>query len=143
MCGLAYNGQFVGWFGRCRMCAWDDAEFIMCCATNSGSDDDGVVDCYGYTVLQCVNVPAEGGGEGEQHDLIQVRNPWRNLGLKFGEGGLQWGHGGPGWAEHPEVKVALNPDAEIRSVSFYRTIVAPGTVLLLSAMIRTDVICSL
>lgn len=58
-----------------RMCAWDDAGYIIAAGTRPGSDTnstDGIVDGHAYTVLDCENDVC--GHEGI--DLIKVRNPW-------------------------------------------------------------------
>ena len=57
-----------------RMCAWDDANFILGAGTKSGSDrnkTDGIVDGHAYSVLTCRDSVA-----GTEIDLIKVRNPW-------------------------------------------------------------------
>jgi len=87
------------------MCEWDDANYIMAAGTKDGTDTaetDGIVDGHAYTVLECVNDVA-----GTDFDLIKVRNPWGRGEFSSGF----WDDDGPGWAEHPEVKAALNPVA--------------------------------
>lgn len=75
-----------------RMCAWEDANYMMAAATRDGSDTqdhEGVVDGHGmlismhchcllvlfmftaYTILDVQNDVA-----GTTFDLIKVRNPW-------------------------------------------------------------------
>lgn len=86
-----------------RMCAWEDANYIMACGTRPGSnseDQDGIVDGHAYTVLRVV----ENAG-GTDFDLVQVRNPWHQGEFTSG----MWDDDGPGWEEYPEVKDALNP----------------------------------
>ena len=86
-----------------RMCAWDDADYIMGCGTKAGSDSettDGIVDGHAYSVLRCVNDVA-----GTEHDLIKVRNPWGKGEFESG----MWDDDGPGWDQFPEVKAELQP----------------------------------
>jgi hypothetical protein len=88
-----------------RMCAWDDANYILGCGTKEGSDTettDGIVDGHGYSVLTCVQAVA---GTSTRFNLVKVRNP-------HGKGEFEtgvWDDDGPGWSEHPEVKEALQP----------------------------------
>ena len=84
-----------------RLCAWDDADYIIGCGTKAGSDTEsteGIVDGHAYSVLQC---KADVAGSG--HDLLQVRNPWGSGEFESGE----WDDDGPGWEQHPEVAEAL------------------------------------
>merc|ERR1719210_1874748 len=88
-----------------KLCAWDDANFIMGCGTKAGSDSedtDGIVDGHAYTILECVNDVA-----GTEFDMIKVRNPWGSGEFKSGK----WDDDGPGWDQYPQVKAALNPIA--------------------------------
>eukprot|EP00656_Telonema_subtile_P049254 TRINITY_DN6077_c0_g4_i6.p1 TRINITY_DN6077_c0_g4~~TRINITY_DN6077_c0_g4_i6.p1 ORF type:complete len:525 (-),score=118.49 TRINITY_DN6077_c0_g4_i6:156-1730(-) len=88
-----------------RMCAWDDAGFVMGAGTRAGSDTEdheGIVDGHAYTILDCVNDVAD-----TEFDLIKVRNPWGRGEFKSGK----WDDDGPGWTEFPQVKAALNPVA--------------------------------
>ena len=51
-----------------RMCAWDDANFIMCAGTKAGSDKndtDGIVDGHAYTILDCID-----NAGGTQFDMV-------------------------------------------------------------------------
>jgi len=57
-----------------KLCAWDDANYIMAAGTKAGSDQqktDGLVDGHAYSLLECVNDVA-----GTDVDLIKMRNPW-------------------------------------------------------------------
>merc|ERR1712176_1293546 len=86
-----------------RMCAWDDANFIMACGTKAGSDSnttDGIVDGHAYTILECID-----NAGGTEFDLIKVRNPWGSGEFKSGK----WDDDGPGWKQYPQVKAALRP----------------------------------
>ena len=86
-----------------RMCAWDDANFVVAAGTKAGSDTqatDGIVDGHAYTVLECVNDVA-----GTDVDLIKMRNPWGKGELENGE----FDDDGPGWAKYPQVKAFLKP----------------------------------
>ena len=97
-----------------RMCAWDDANFIMATeshlAANQQSlqlmdsceiaEEDGIIDDHCYTVIAAVNDVAD-----TEFDLLQVRNPW---GTKEIESGM-WDDDGPGWDEYPHVKEAIAP----------------------------------
>jgi len=95
--GLSENELFE------RMCAWDDAGFVMAAGTRQGSDSqhhEGIVDGHAYTILDCENDVA-----GTEFDLIKVRNPWGRKEFVSG----RWDDDGPGWEKYPEVKAALNP----------------------------------
>jgi len=86
-----------------RMCAWDDADFVVCCGTKAGRDSeatDGIVDGHAYTVLACWDNVA-----GTGMNLLKVRNPWGKGEFKSGE----WDDDGDGWNTYPAVKEALNP----------------------------------
>ena len=88
-----------------RMCAWDDANYILAAGSKAGSDTemtDGVVDGHAYSVIDCINDVA-----GTDVDLIKMRNPW-------GKGELEQGlfdDDGAGWDRYPEIKAELNPVA--------------------------------
>merc|ERR1719201_2088958 len=80
-----------------KMCAWDQANFIMGAGTRSGSDTemtDGIVDGHAYTVLSCIK---NAGGTGI--DMVKMRNPWGSQ--EFEKGG--WVDGGPNWKKYPKV----------------------------------------
>ena len=84
-----------------RLCAWDDADYILGCGTKAGSDTedtDGIVDGHAYSVLQCLSDVAGSG-----NDLVQVRNPWGSGEFESGE----WDDDGPGWEQNPEVAQLL------------------------------------
>lgn len=86
-----------------RMCAWEDANFILCAGTKSGSDTeqtDGIVDGHCYSILACID-----NAGGADIDMIKMRNPWGTQ--EFSAGG--WGDGGPKWALYPKVKKACKP----------------------------------
>jgi len=86
-----------------RMAAWEQANFVMCCGTKSGSDTndtDGIVDGHAYTILDVV---ANAGGT--EFNMVKVRNPWGKGEFKSGK----WDDDGPGWEEYPDVKDALKP----------------------------------
>lgn len=86
-----------------RLCAWDDAEYIICCGTKDGPDDqdtDGIVDGHAYTVL-AVSHDIEGSGV----NLVKVRNPWGHGEFKSG----RFDDDGPGWSEYPDVKEHCKP----------------------------------
>jgi len=86
-----------------RMCAWDDANYIMACGSAGSSDKDktdGIVDNHAYTILACVNNVA-----GTKFDMIKVRNPWGNGEFENGA----WDDDGPNWDKYPKVKEALAP----------------------------------
>ncbi|CAE8586537.1 unnamed protein product [Polarella glacialis] len=86
-----------------RMCAWDDANYIMACGTRKGSDKedhDGIVDGHAYTILSCID-----NAGGTEFDMIKVRNPWGHG--EFSSG--MWDDDGPGWDKYPDVKAACNP----------------------------------
>eukprot|EP00929_Paragymnodinium_shiwhaense_P038888 TRINITY_DN20488_c0_g1_i1.p1 TRINITY_DN20488_c0_g1~~TRINITY_DN20488_c0_g1_i1.p1 ORF type:complete len:1316 (+),score=273.32 TRINITY_DN20488_c0_g1_i1:27-3950(+) len=80
-----------------RMCAWDDANFIMAAGTKDGSDTHttaGIVDGHAYTIISCIQ---NAGGSG--FDMLKVRNPWGKQ--EFERGG--WTDGGPNWKRYPAV----------------------------------------
>jgi len=80
-----------------KMCAWDDANYIMGAGSQSGSDTnstDGIVDGHAYSVLRCIQ---NAGGAG--FDMVKMRNPWGQH--EFEDGG--WTEGGPNWTRYPEV----------------------------------------
>mmetsp|Transcript_80283 Transcript_80283/g.233142 ORF Transcript_80283/g.233142 Transcript_80283/m.233142 type:complete len:677 (+) Transcript_80283:2381-4411(+) len=86
-----------------RMCIWEDANFILCAGTKSGSDTektDGIVDGHCYSVLE---VKENVGGSGI--DMIKMRNPWGKQ--EFSSGG--WGDDGPKWKQFPKVKAVCKP----------------------------------
>jgi hypothetical protein len=96
-----------------RMCAWDDADYIMACASKEGSDSnvtDGITDGHTYTILSCVNNVA-----GTEFDLIKVRNPWGSG--EFTEG--KWDDDGPNWDKYPRVKAELNPTLDVDDGVFW------------------------
>lgn len=87
-----------------KLCAWENANFIVAAGTYGESDGDannGLVDCHAYAVLRSV---ANVAGSGV--DLVQVRNPWGNGEMEKGE----WNDNGPGWIEYPAVKGYLDPE---------------------------------
>mmetsp|Transcript_140674 Transcript_140674/g.262478 ORF Transcript_140674/g.262478 Transcript_140674/m.262478 type:complete len:713 (-) Transcript_140674:49-2187(-) len=93
-----------------RMCAWDDADFILAASSKAGSDTDvikGIVQGHSYTILQCVNDVA-----GTDIDLIQLRNPWGHCEYTHGK----WIDEGSGWDEYPNIKNALNPSVHNNGV---------------------------
>jgi len=80
-----------------RMCAWDDANFIMCAGSEAGSDKtlkNGIVEGHAYTIIECID-----NAGGSRFDMIKMRNPWGCQ--EFDSGG--WGDDGPKWKQHPEV----------------------------------------
>merc|ERR1740121_112874 len=97
-----------------RMVEWDDHNFLMCAATQSGSDKQdhqGIVYGHAYTVLTCLSDVADSGV-----DLIKVRNPWGRGEFKSGK----WDDDGPGWDEHPEVHDFIKP-AQVEDGAFWVT----------------------
>jgi len=89
-----------------RMCAWDDENYLIGCASGGTSDrlrsHGGIVDNHAYCVVQVRNDVA-----GTGVDMIQVRNPW-------GKGAAEKGKfrdKGPGWKKYPTIKSELNPVA--------------------------------
>jgi len=96
-----------------RMCAWDAANYIMCCGSVEGSDKevtDGIHDGHTYTILSCVCNVA-----GTEFDLIKVRNPWGNGEFTTGK----WDDDGPYWKKYPQVKAALNPTLDVDDGVFW------------------------
>jgi len=96
-----------------RMCAWDDANYIIACGSSGKSDKentDGIVDGHAYTVLACENDVA-----GTQFDMIKLRNPWGNGEFEKGK----WDDDGPFWEKYPEVKEALNPTLDVDDGIFW------------------------
>ena len=88
-----------------RMCAWDDANYILAAGSKAGSDTemtDGVVDGHAYSIIDCINDVA-----GTDVDLIKMRNPWGKGEIEQG----QFDDDGPGWDRYPEIKAELNPVA--------------------------------
>ncbi|KAL7565544.1 hypothetical protein ACA910_003821 [Epithemia clementina (nom. ined.)] len=83
-----------------KMCAWDDANFIVGAGCSEKSGDDGLVDNHAYSVIECHNDVA-----GTPIDLIKVRNPWGKGEIEDGE----FDDDGPGWKKWPQVKKAVNP----------------------------------
>ena len=86
-----------------RMCAWDDANFILGAGTRAGSDKNatnGIVDGHAYSVLEVKNDVA-----GTDIDLIKMRNPHGRGEITNG----QWDDDGPGWELHPEIHAELQP----------------------------------
>jgi len=86
-----------------RLCAWEDANFIMACGSEAGSDKtdvEGIVQGHAYTLLEAVQNPG-----GADVDLIRVRNPWGQGEFTAGK----WTDEGSGWKEYPEVYEALKP----------------------------------
>jgi len=80
-----------------RMCAWDDANFIMCAGSEAGSDKtlkNGIVEGHAYTIIECID-----NAGGSQYDMVKMRNPWGCQ--EFDSGG--WGDDGPMWKKNPEV----------------------------------------
>jgi len=86
-----------------RMALWEDADFLMACGTEAGSDkskNDGIYYGHAYTILR---VEEDVAGSGI--NMLQVRNPHGKGELETGT----WDDDGPGWGRYPEVKVALRP----------------------------------
>ena len=86
-----------------KMCAWEDANFIMAAGTKSGSDSndtDGIVDGHAYSVLEVINDVC-----GTDVDLLRLRNPHGKGEIKNGE----WDDDGPGWDKYPQIKEKLRP----------------------------------
>eukprot|EP00929_Paragymnodinium_shiwhaense_P013930 TRINITY_DN12177_c0_g2_i1.p1 TRINITY_DN12177_c0_g2~~TRINITY_DN12177_c0_g2_i1.p1 ORF type:complete len:608 (+),score=105.24 TRINITY_DN12177_c0_g2_i1:190-2013(+) len=81
-----------------RMCAWEDANYMMCASTE-GSGAGEVVAGHAYSILNCVSNVA-----GTDTDLIKMRNPWGREIFKSGK----WADEGPGWAENPDIAKACN-----------------------------------
>jgi len=89
-----------------KLCAWDDANYIMAAGTKAGAEaeaTDGLVHGHAYSLLECVNDVA-----GTDIDLIKMRNLW-GKGGEIANG--MWDDDGPGWERYPQVKAALNPVA--------------------------------
>eukprot|EP00316_Scyphosphaera_apsteinii_P019989 CAMPEP_0119329142 /NCGR_PEP_ID=MMETSP1333-20130426/75161_1 /TAXON_ID=418940 /ORGANISM="Scyphosphaera apsteinii, Strain RCC1455" /LENGTH=633 /DNA_ID=CAMNT_0007338191 /DNA_START=88 /DNA_END=1989 /DNA_ORIENTATION=- len=85
-----------------RMCAWDDANFILAAGTKAGSDrmtDNGIHDGHAYSVLTCLNDVA-----GTDVDLIKMRNPHGRGEITNGD----FDDDGPGWAQYPQIKAEIN-----------------------------------
>ena len=54
-----------------RMCAWDDANYIMGAGTRDGTDTNttgGIVDGHAYSVLTCID-----NAGGSDFDMVKVR----------------------------------------------------------------------
>lgn len=86
-----------------RMCAWEDASYIMCAGTKAGHDSDdtaGIVDGHAYTILSVVENVAGSG-----YNMVKVRNPWGRGEFKSG----MWDDDGLGWDQFLAVKSALKP----------------------------------
>jgi hypothetical protein len=87
-----------------RLCAWDDASFLLGAATTEGSDEvqreDGLFDGHAYSVITCLNDVA-----GTDVDLIKMRNPHGSGELTTGI----WGDHGAGWELYPQIKDAIQP----------------------------------
>ena len=86
-----------------RMCAWDDANFILGAGTKAGSDrntTDGIVDGHAYSVLTVLNDVA-----GTDVDLIKMHNPHGRGEITTGE----FDDDGPGWSKYPKIKAKLKP----------------------------------
>ena len=87
----------------CRMCAWDDENFLIAASSRGSSDKNktnGIVDNHCYTVIECRDDVA-----GTGIDLIQVRNPWGRQEIEKG----MFADNGPGWEKYPQVFRELNP----------------------------------
>ena len=100
-----------------RMCAWDDANFILGAGTKSGSDrnkTDGIVDGHAYSVLTYRDSVA-----GTEIDLIKVRNPWGRGEFPHGE----FDDDGPGWKKYPQIQkeLGVNPDHPVDDGIFWMT----------------------
>eukprot|EP00931_Biecheleriopsis_adriatica_P120201 TRINITY_DN95325_c0_g1_i1.p1 TRINITY_DN95325_c0_g1~~TRINITY_DN95325_c0_g1_i1.p1 ORF type:complete len:686 (-),score=154.25 TRINITY_DN95325_c0_g1_i1:33-2066(-) len=96
-----------------RMCAWDDANYIMAAGSTGKSDKDktdGIVDNHTYTVLTCARDVAGSG-----FDLIKVRNPWGSGEFENGK----WDDHGVHWERYPRVKKALNPTLGVDDGTFW------------------------
>ena len=66
-----------------RMCAWDDASYIIGASSKRGSDSnstDGIVDGHAYSVLEVRNDVA-----GTSVDMVKMRNPWGRGEMASGE----------------------------------------------------------
>ena len=85
-----------------RLCAWDDANFLMGASRNAGSghSSDGIQEDHAYSLLDVVNDAA-----GTDVDLILMRNSHGRDEFTNGE----FDDDGPGWGRHPEVKALLKP----------------------------------
>merc|ERR1712007_33005 len=90
-----------------HMCAWDDSHYLMCAGTHHGSDEedrDGIADGHAYTIMRCHAFRAHNGDE---VDLVKMRNPWGRGEFKSGKWiDIQMG---AGWSHYPEIKKACNP----------------------------------
>merc|ERR1712194_446482 len=83
--GLTDMDVFAG------MCAWEDANFILCTSSHAGTGEKG----NNYTILECLN-----NAGGTQIDIVKLRNPWGYCGeCDCG----QWEDGGSNWTTYPEV----------------------------------------
>lgn len=99
-----------------RMCAWDDANYIIGASTEEARGEpgayagaregstpsiDGIQIGHAYSLLEVVNDAA-----GTDVDLIKMRNPHGRGELTAG----QWADDdGPGWKQYPQIKALLNP----------------------------------
>lgn len=96
-----------------RMCAWEDENYIMCCASKDGSDTvntDGIIDGHAYTILACIQ-----SAGGTSFDMIRVRNPHGKGEITTG----RWDDDGPGWDEYPQVRQACNPELGVENGIFW------------------------
>lgn len=83
---------------------YDAQNFPMCVCSHSGSDSDtnskGIVQGHAFSLIQ-VKQNIAGSGV----DLLQIRNPWGDVGM--GEWAGEWSDNDGKWEEHPEVAQAL------------------------------------
>jgi len=103
-----------------RMCAWEDAGYMMSCSMGhyhkddpfeddpdpQGAGADGLVDCHAYSIISVANDVE--GGDGNTFDMIQVRNPWGHGEFQSGK----WDDDGPMWDKFPLVKINLKHEAK-------------------------------
>lgn len=81
-----------------RLCAWEDANYIIGASATGSSD--GIESGHAYSLLTVVNDAAD-----TDIDLIKMRNP-------YGKGELTsgiWDDDGLGWQHYPQIKELLNP----------------------------------
>merc|ERR1712217_929234 len=98
------------------MCQWDDNHYLMCGGTHSGSDSetrDGIVDGHAYTILSCHAYKASNGDE---VDLIKVRNPWGRG--EFTAGDWIDAPMGRGWKKYPDIRAAIKPKSKDNGAFF-------------------------
>ena len=86
-----------------KMCAWNDANYVMTCHAPENLKKQGIVDFHAYSLLRCVRNVA-----GTTHDMVEVRNPHGRTELAVG----QWNDNGPRWKKHLEVKAFLKPEGK-------------------------------